>query len=148
MQASEFYGSTKMSGVDVGLTYFLRKYNITFDTNFSFYNSTEYYNKLTKKNDPINAPKFKMNASLMWETPKFGTIGIKYKHVDQYLWKDGIWSGIIGPYDLIDLLYNYEINDYLGLNITIQNLFNDVHKEMVGGPFMSRQITMRLSANI
>ncbi len=142
------YGSTKMSGIDVGLTYFLRQYNITFDTNFSFYNSTEYYNKLTKKNDPINAPKFKMNASLMWDTEKFGTIGIKYKHVDQYLWKDGIWSGIIGPYDLIDLLYNYKLNEYLGLNITIQNLFNDVHKEMVGGPFMTRQITMRLSANI
>ena len=25
------YGSTKMSGFDVGLTYFLRQYNITFD---------------------------------------------------------------------------------------------------------------------
>ena len=30
---------------------------------------TEYYNKLTKKNDPINAPKFKMNAGVNWGSP-------------------------------------------------------------------------------
>ena len=89
-----------------------------------------------------------MHATISWDSPNIGSFAIKYKHVDQYLWKDGIWSGVLGPYDLIDLLYNYQINEYLGLNITIQNLFNDVHKEMIGGPFMTRQITMRLSANI
>ena len=30
------YGEVTMAGVDVGLTYFLRQYQLTFDTNFSF----------------------------------------------------------------------------------------------------------------
>jgi outer membrane receptor protein involved in Fe transport len=136
-----------MAGVDVGLTYFLRQYQLTFDTNFSFYKSTEYYNSLTKKNDPINAPKFKMNATIAWSS-KFGDIGIKYKHVDQYVWKDGIWSGIIGPYDLYDLLYNYDLTEHVNLNITIQNIFNKVHKEMVGGPALGRQMIVRLTTSI
>ena len=141
------YGEVTMAGVDVGLTYFLRQYNITFDTNFSFYKSTEYYNSLTKKNDPINAPKFKMNAAIMWNT-KYGDIAVKYKHVDQYVWKDGIWSGIIGPYDLYDVLYNYDLSKTLNLNLTVQNIFNKVHKEMIGGPALGRQMLIRLTASL
>jgi len=141
------YGEVTMAGVDVGLTYFLRQYQLTFDTNFSFYKSTEYYNSLTKKNDPINAPKFKMNATIAWSS-KFGDIAIKYKHVDQYVWKDGIWSGIIGPYDLYDILYNYDLTEHVNLNITIQNIFNKVHKEMVGGPALGRQMIVRLTTSI
>ena len=71
----------------------------SFDANFSFYGTTDYYNALTKKNDPINAPKFKMNASVGWES-RIGGIALKYRHVDRFEWSDGIWRGFIGPYDL------------------------------------------------
>ena len=142
------YGKVNMQGVDIGLSYLMPEYNLIFSGNFSFYSSTEYYNKLTKKNDPINAPKFKMNASISWTNKKFGNISIKYRHVDRFLWKDGIWSGYIGPYDLIDLLYSYQINEYLEINLTAQNIFNDVHKELIGGAFMGRQLIIRLSASI
>ncbi|MBI65864.1 MAG: hypothetical protein CMG64_06195 [Candidatus Marinimicrobia bacterium] len=141
------YGKVNMQGIDIGLSYLFPEYNFVIDGNFSFYNSTEYYNKLTKKNDPINAPKFKMNGSITWQT-KYGDIGLKYRHVDRYLWKDGIWSGYIGPYDLIDLLYSYRFNENLELNLTAQNIFDDVHKELIGGAFMGRQIIIRLGASI
>ena len=136
-----------MSGIDFGLTYFLTEYNLIFDTNFSFYSSTEYYNSLTKKNDPINAPKFKMNASMKWDSP-FGSIGLSYRHVDRFLWKDGLWKGYIGPYDLVDLNYNYKINDYLEFNLTAQNIFDDRHKEMIGGAIMGRQLIIRINASM
>ena len=141
------YGKVNMQGIDIGLSYLFPEYNFVIDGNFSFYNSTEYYNKLTKKNDPINAPKFKMNGSITWQT-KYGDIGIKYRHVEKFLWKDGIWSGYIGPYDLIDLLYSYKLNKNLELNLTAQNIFDDVHKELIGGAFMGRQIIIRLGASI
>ena len=142
------YGKVNMQGIDIGLSYLMPEYNLILSGNFSFYSSTEYYNKLTKKNDPINAPKFKMNASISWSSEKFGNISVKYRHVDRFLWKDGIWSGYIGPYDLIDVLYSYKINDYLELNLTAQNIFNDVHKELIGGAFMGRQFIVRLGASL
>ena len=88
-----------------------------------------------------------MNASINWEAP-IGNISIKYRHVDKFDWKDGIWSGVIGPYDLIDVHYNLKINKYLEFNITGLNVFDDRHKEMIGGAEMGRQIILRMSTSI
>ena len=63
------YGEVTMQGIDLGLTYLIPQSNMAIDANFSFYNTTEYFNTLTLQNDPINAPKFKMNASVNWESP-------------------------------------------------------------------------------
>ena len=133
--------------IDIGINYLFPGKKLTLETNFSFYKSTDYYNELTKKNDPINAPKFKMNASIKWDT-KIGSIAFKYRHVDKFLWKDGLWAGIIGPYDLVDLHYNYKINDFLEFNLTGQNIFNNMHKEMIGGAKMGRQLMVRLNASL
>ena len=141
------YGKIWMQGIDIGLTYLFPTKKITVETNFSFYKSTDYYNELTKKNDPINAPKFKMNASIGWESP-IGNIAFKYRHVDKFQWKDGLWAGMIGPYDIFDLHYNIKLNRYLELNLTGSNIFDDQHKEMAGGAKMGRQIVMRLTASI
>ena len=140
------YGNVWMQGLDLGITQFMPEYNLVMDANFSWYGTTEYYNELTKKNDPINAPKFKMNASIKWDAP-FGAIALNYRHVDKFEWKDGIWAGFIGPYDLIDLHYNYQLNEYVELSLSASNIFNDVHKEMVGGAEMGRQIIMRMSSS-
>ena len=141
------YGEVTMQGIDLGLTYLIPQSNMAIDANFSFYNTTEYFNTLTLQNDPINAPKFKMNASVNWESP-VGNFSFKYRHVDQFRWADGIWVGVIGPYDLFDVYYNYKINKHLEFNMTGLNIFDDRHKEMIGGAVMGRQIIMRLSASI
>ena len=141
------YGNVRMEGLDIGLAYLLPEYKVSLDANFSFYGTTNYYNELTKKNDPINAPKFKMNASIGWQSP-FGDIAIKYRHVERFEWKDGLWAGFIGPYDLFDLHYNYKFNEHLEFNITGLNIFDYEHKQMIGGAKMGRQIIMRLSASM
>ena len=141
------YGEVTMQGIDLGIAYLLPEYKLSFDANFSFYNSTEYYNSLTKKNDPINAPKFKMNAGVNWGSP-LGNIALKYRHVDKFAWSDGIWSGTIGPYDLFDLLYSVKLGNHLELNMTGQNIFDYKHKQIIGGAFMGRQIIMRLTASL
>ena len=82
-----------------------------------------------------------------WESP-IGDMALKYRHVDQFEWSDGIWKGTLGPYDLFDLLYSIKINDYLELNLTGQNIFDFKHKQILGGPIMGRQIIMRLSASL
>ena len=72
-------------------------------------------------------------------------LSVGYRHVDQFAWQDGIWSGQIGPYDLFDVHYKYEFNNNLSASISCLNIFNDVRREIVGGAKMGRQIVMRFS---
>jgi outer membrane receptor for ferric coprogen and ferric-rhodotorulic acid len=72
-------------------------------------------------------------------------IACGYRHVDKFVWQDGIWGGTIGPYNLIDLHYKYQINDYMSASLSCLNIFNDVHRELIGGAKMGRQIIMRVS---
>ena len=103
------YGEVWMQGLDFGLTHFLTE-NIIIDGNISWYGTTEFYNELTKKNDPINAPKWKWNTSIKGKS-SLGDIIINFRHVDKFVWSDGIWAGIIGPYNIIDLFYTYHITE-------------------------------------
>ena len=59
---------------------------------------------------------------------------------------DGIWAGIIGPYNIIDLFYTYHITENLDLNLSALNLNNDLHKELIGGAIMGRQVVMRFTS--
>ena len=49
---------------------------------------------------------------------------------------------------IYDLLYNYDLTKTLNLNLTVQNIFNKVHKEMIGGPALGRQMLIRLTASL
>ena len=138
------YGEVWMQGCDVGFTHFFSD-KLIFGGNVSWYGTTEFYNKLTKKNDPINAPKYKLNASLKWDS-SLGDIILNLRYVDAFKWSDGIWSGTIGPYTILDLFYTYHITDNLDINISALNLNNDIHKELIGGAYMGRQIVMRFTS--
>jgi outer membrane receptor protein involved in Fe transport len=138
------YGEVWMQGLDFGITHFLTE-KIILGGNVSWYGTTEFYNELTKKSDPINAPKWKWNASLKWDS-NLGDVILNFRHVDRFKWSDGIWAGIIGPYNIIDLFYTYHITDNLDFNISALNLNNDLHKELVGGAIMGRQIVTRLTS--
>ena len=116
------YGKVNMQGIDIGLSYLFPEYNFVIDGNFSFYNSTEYYNKLTRKNDPINAPKWKWNGSIKWDSI-LGAITLNYRHVNKFKWNDGIWSGFIGPYDIISIPRRLINNLTRRLNIKHQLIY-------------------------
>ncbi len=138
------YGNVWTQGVDMAITQVLNN-SMFVSGNFSWYNTTEFYNELTKRNDPINAPKFKWNINFNYKNEKYGMLSIGYRHVDKFEWKDGIWAGDIGPYDLVDLHYKYQFTKNLSASMSCLNIFNDVHKEIIGGAKMGRQFVMRFS---
>ena len=76
-----------------------------------------------------------------------GSFLIKWRHVDKFQWADGVWSGTIGPYNIIDVHYNYEITKNLKFGVTATNLFDDVHRELIGGARMGRQVIMRMTTS-
>ena len=137
------YGQVYHSGLDMGITHFFTE-RFMVDFNFTLFNSTDYYNELTKRFDPINSPKFKFNLALSLDT-KLGTFLCKLRHVDKFDWADGTWAGTIGPYNIVDMHYNYEITNNLKFGVTAMNLFDDRHRELVGGAKMGRQVIVRLT---
>ena len=139
------YGNVLHSGIDVSVTHFISK-KLILDSNFAFFNSTDYYNTLTKRFDPINAPKFKFNASLKWDTNDKTDLMLNFRYVDQFEWRDGIWTGIIGPYRIFDLHFNRKVTDNLTFSISALNIFDDVHRELIGGAKMGRQIVMKMTS--
>ena len=54
---------------------------------------------------------------------------------------------MIGPYNLFDLHYNYTVTDNLKLSFSAMNFLNDVHREIVGGAKMGRQVIFRLTSS-
>jgi len=138
------YGEVYHSGIDVGYTHFFSE-RFTVDLNFTFFNSTDYYNELTKRFDPINSPKFKFNIAGSYNTKKLGTFLFKLRHVDKFDWADGTWAGTIGPYNILDLHYNYKISDNLKFGFTAMNLLDDRHRELIGGAKMGRQVILRVT---
>jgi len=139
------YGKVKMQGVDMGITQFIPEYDLIIDGNISWYGTTEFYNELTKKNDPINAPEWKWNASIKWDL-SMGRLTLNYRHVNEFIWNDGIWAGVIGPYDIFDFHYNNLLTDNLELSLSALNFMNNQHKELIGGAEMGRQLIMRATS--
>ena len=140
------YGNVWMQGVDISLTQLIPEYNLIIDGNISWYGTTDFYNELTKNNDPINAPEWKWNSSIKWDSP-IGELALNYRHVNRFEWNDGIWSGIIGPYDIFDIHYNYVITNNLEFSFSALNIMDDRHKELIGGATMGKQIIMRMTSN-
>ena len=140
------YGNVWMQGLDMNISHLIPEHDLVIDGNISWYGTTDFYNELTKKNDPINAPKWKWNTSVKWDS-HFGSIAFNYRHVDQFIWNDGIWAGVIGPYNIYDLHYNYKITENLEMGISAINILDDRHKELIGGAVMGRQIIMRMTSN-
>ena len=139
------YGNVQMQGIDYDFTYLLPEYKLLLSANLSWYGTTKYFNELTRKEDPINAPEIKWNLNAKLDTD-LGDFTFSYRHVDEFEWKDGIWSGILGPYNLFDIHYNYKIVESLTFNLSAMNVLNDVHRELVGGAKMGRQVVMRISS--
>ena len=76
-----------------------------------------------------------------------GDIILTLRHVDAFKWSDGIWSGVIGPYNILDLFYTYHITENLDVNLSALNLNNDIHKELVGGAQIGRQMVVRFTTS-
>ena len=43
--------------------------------------------------------------------------------------------------------YKHTFNKNLSLSVSCLNIFNDIHREIVGGAKMGRQVVMRMSTN-
>tara|TARA_Y100000590_G_scaffold87238_2_gene97812 strand:- start:5574 stop:9770 length:4197 start_codon:yes stop_codon:yes gene_type:complete len=138
------YGEVDMWGTDASLTYFINR-EWTLDLTYSHLGLTEFYNPITKNKDPINAPRNKAGFKLQYNPRRWPITGsLNARYVGGFNWSSGIYYGAIDPYIIYDFHAGYEINKYAKINLTVNNLFNHFHTEIIGGPSLGRIVLFRL----
>ena len=139
------YGQVTLWGMDASLYAFLTP-QISTDVNFSFLGKTKFWNFLTRSYDPINAPKYKINAKMAYNADKgfHGNIGFRY--IPEFEWAAGVHYGIIDEYLVFDTMLGYRFAERYDLLLNINNINGDVHREIIGGPKLGRHITLKLNA--
>ena len=84
-------------------------------------------------------------GSKMTNTIKYPlTLSLNGRYVDGFDWSSGIYYGKINAYTVFDIHLGYEINKYLKMNFTVNNLLDHKHTEIIGGPSLGRIIMLRL----
>ncbi len=141
------FGDINLTGADFSLGFFINQnWNIS---GFASFVSKDYF---TNSNWPspiaLNAPKKKFGASIEYNNYEKGyNCLFRYRHVDKFPVNSGVYIGDVDAYDLFDVNIGYELPvEYnTKLTLTIQNLFNNEHFELVGAPELGRLALLRLT---
>ena len=138
------YGEVDVWGFDASLAiFFNREWNM--DITYSYMGTTNFLNPLTKAEESVNAPKHKAGLKLQYSSRKRPlTLSLNGRFVDSFDWSSGIYYGKINAYTVFDLHLGYEFNKYLKLNLTMNNLLDYRHTEIIGGPQLGRVLMFRL----
>ena len=68
--------------------------------------------------------------------------------MDAFPWSSGIYYGKISSYFIGDLHASYAFNKHLAAMLTINNILDHRHVEIMGGPTLGRSIILRLQAKL
>jgi outer membrane receptor protein involved in Fe transport len=140
------YGVVDVRGLDASITYFFNR-SLSFDLHYSYLNISDFLNPITNSKDPINAPKNKGGFKIQYEPrDKPYSFSLNFRHVDGFQWSSGIYFGQINSYNIFDLHADYEINNNLSAMLTLNNMLDNMHTEIQGGPQLGRVIMFRLQA--
>ena len=89
----------------------------------------------------MNAPKHKFGANLNYRNMNAGfNSNLRLRFVDSFPANSGIFIGTVDRYTILDLNATYTLPffDNTRLNLTVQNLLNNKHREFVGLPELGR----------
>lgn len=138
------YGEVDVWGFDGSMAIFFSR-NWNMDVTYSYMGTTDFFNPITKAQESINAPKHKAGLKLQYSSRRYpATFSLNGRYVDGFDWSSGIYYGKIKPYSIFDLHLGYEINKYLKVNLTVNNMLDHKHIEIIGGPSLGRIIMIRL----
>jgi len=139
-------------GASIGLNYFFSKY-FAVNVNYS-------WNEISKaSDDPLvpafNTPKHKYNIGISGRdinTEKIKNWGfnINYKWVQGFLFEGSPqFTGEIESYDIVDLQVNKRFPEqHTTFKLGIQNLMNNKHYEVYGGPLIGRMAYVQINVEI
>ncbi len=146
--ATNAESTVRSYGAGIGLSYFFSS-KLSLNTNYSFND----INREDLGEDIIpgfNTPKHKVNVGVtglrVWKNFGFSA---SLLWADTYLWESPFGDGQIPSYRVVDAQLSYapeKLNSIF--RIGASNLFNEVRREIFGGPFIGRMIYASYTVNL
>ena len=97
---------------------------------------------------PLNAPKHKVGLGGRYADYRSGWhAGLRLRWVDGFPAEDGVYSGYVDSYTVLDFNGGYMLpfNRNLELTLTVKNLLDEKHVEFAGAPALGRLALLRLT---
>lgn len=140
------FGDIDVWGADLQFMYYLND-TWSFGANYS-YVSKDFFPKTSGQplDIALNAPKNKAGATLQYRNTHLGlSAQARLRWVDGFPVAAGVFTGDIAAYTLLDVTLGYQLADHTRLALTVQNLFNEKHREMIGAPELGRLAMLRFT---
>lgn len=99
----------------------------------------------------LGVPRNKGALSLTYHDDALGLdLAARGRALDGFSVRTGALSGYVAPYAVLDLTGGFRIPGapMLRLDVTAQNIFNDVHREYIVSPKLGRLVLVRLHAGL
>jgi iron complex outermembrane receptor protein len=114
----------------------------------NFFDNTELDETNTSLSLALNAPSFKARGGVDYRFETIGlSLGATGNYVEGFPVDSGPYVGRVDDYFVLDARVGYEVAALPGLdlNLTVQNVLDNNHREFVGAPALGRFITARLT---
>jgi iron complex outermembrane receptor protein len=143
------FGNISLSGFDVSFAYYLNP-SWTFSGNYSYVSRNLFEKSQTQVHDiPLNAPKHKLALSASYSNRRLGIVAeLSGRYVDSFPFQSGELIGRVDDYTVFDFNIEGHLSEQTKLALTISNLFNNVHRELVGAPKIGRLALLRLTRSL
>lgn len=145
--AIQNFGNVSFTGVDLSFTYYASKI-WSLSGSYSYVSENFFENVGDVDDVALNAPKHKFGAMLDYRNIEIGFTGqLRFRFVDSFEARTGIWADKIDAYAVLDLNADYALpfSRNTHLTLAVQNLSNNKHREFVGVPEIGRLALLRLS---
>lgn len=154
------YGQVTLYGLDLGMRFSLTN-GLMLNGAISYVDNNFFPNLDNVADLSLNAPKFKYSVGAEYRAAGLGINSeIRYRHVDGFPVRSGVYIGDVPGYSTVDLTigYQFPMVEGLGLTITAQNLltfvdgdesetspFDRRHTEFIGTAAIGRLVLARLT---
>lgn len=146
------FGDMTLYGVDLGLEV-LASDRLSFSGNLSWVSEEcmdfDGDGSCTGGQDiSLNAPSLKGALGVRFESFTGGwSAGSRVRMTDGFVMNSGAYVGEVDGYTIVDVDATYDLPWVAGASTTlsVNNVFNELHREFVGGPHMGRLALLRLS---
>lgn len=137
------FGDVTVNGLDFAATYYLDNETKIAGT-YSWVDKNE-YETAEGIIVPLNAPAKK--ASLSVSTKLFDTfdVNVRYRWQDAFPVNSGVYVGEVDDFAVTDISFGYNLLESSRIDLSVQNITDNVHNEFVGAPQIGRLAMLRFS---
>jgi iron complex outermembrane receptor protein len=143
------FGDIDLGGVDLGFDWSLDR-RWTVGVSYSWV-SEDFFEDVEGELDvSLNAPKNKAGIRVRYDDRNRGLrVGAAYRYVDAFPVESGVFNGRLDHYNVVDVTAAYDLPFAPGASIALsmQNAFDEPHREFIGAPTLRRLTMGRISYN-